>query len=1022
MSSHADISIQNARGTIYFIDDGSGLRQGYDLTIYCAAAAPCAPVTARWPGGESLCDIGPVREGESTVRVYIPDIREPVRLEFSSPGGRSFAVDHRPQRHWTVHIIQFAHHDLGYTDLPSNVLREMAGFLDDALRFCSETDHFPDNSRFRYTIEQGWSLIYWMQNRPPEAQGEMIRRIREGRIEVNAFVGNEVTELLGPEEMARMLYPVFALKRKYGIPVVCAEHNDIPGISWGVASAMSAAGIRYFAPGLPDYFRWGGKYHTFWDESAVCPNDDRPYAFWWEAQSGDRILFWYGREGAAGSIDVSLSHIPGYLEKLEQTDYPYDVLRCIVRGGDRDNSNTRVEFAYSARDWNSRWAYPRLVPSLNSRFFPELERELAADTPVFRGELPATDYSLAASCTAYPSSLNRTAHDWLLAAERFAAVASFVSTYQYQRQSLDEAYYCTLMNDEHAWGLAHPTGPGQDACIAQHCEFAYRAAALAHDVLTKSVNEIADQIRRDRDGYHAVVFNPLTFTRTDVATAPARPMDPCARPMRPDPLRRTDSDGRPIAFYSFPVGSRGQAAIPMELIENGLEVIDVSTGEVVEHEIYVIPDARAPVPHAAYRYAMSRHDPGEGIEVRFVARDIPAMGYKLYRFAPAGTSKAGSARDSGGPRVVAGPNTLENNFYRIELDPATGAISSIRDKQLDRELVDRGAEHGVNQLVIRSSLTAEKSTVDGVSIERGRTGRVSASLVVKASAPGCPQVTQEIVLYSDTKRIDIANRLLKDSAAHLETFFAFPFAFDGPRFRYEGSLSVVQPLADQFPGSNSEYHCVQHWADVSDERAGVTLASVDAPVMQFGGNWTLYVSQAHHGVTPPGFDHPFHAAGDVGKGHLYSLALLNNYRTNFAPAQCGDLLFRYSIASHEGDWIKGRSRDFGYSVGLPLVTASVDGAGGGGLPASSSFVQIDRPNVILLTLKRAEDSTGLIARVMETEGQDTEFTITVPFVSLLQAFETNLVEENIRLLPISEHSVTARVRAWATATCRLVTQ
>ena len=114
-----------------------------------------------------------------------------------------------------------------------------------------------------------------------------------------------------------------------------------------------------------------------------------------------------------------------------------------------------------------------------------------------------------------------------------------------------------------------------------------------------------------------------------------------------------------------------------------------------------------------------------------------------------------------------------------------------------------------------------------------------------------------MILYDKLKRIDLANRILKDSTPGLELYFAFPFHIDKPEFRFEGSHSVIKPLRDQFPGSNSNYYAVQHWADASDGQIGVTLAAVDSHLLEFGGLWPCYVSQAHHGVTPPDFGRPF---------------------------------------------------------------------------------------------------------------------------------------------------------------------
>jgi hypothetical protein len=736
-------AIKSVKGTVCFVRSGQGLKQGYDITLANSGDQFRGQLQFHWNAHEHDETVL-VARGESTLRIWVPDIREAQEVEFRlicPDGVATFSHCHKPMRHWTVHLVQFAHHDPGYTDLPSNVLREYCGFYDDILRFCTETDHFPEGSRFRYTIEQGWSLLHYLDCRPPEVREEMMRRIREGRIEVNAFLGNQVTELQGPEEMVRMLYPVFELKRRYGIPVITAEHNDVPGISWGVAAAMAGSGIRYFAPALPDYFRWGEKYHTFWDEDKIAPNDV-PAVFFWEAPDGERILFYYGRQGAAGQVDVTLRDLPSELERLEESDYPYDVFRYLVMGGWRDNSPPRVEFAYTCRDWNAKHAYPRLEQSLNSRFFPALEKRLPfplgegrseddsvvaglrpghspradcvvaglrpghspradcvaaglrpghspradcvaaglcpghrprADSvvaglrpghspradcvvaglrpghspsgqgrgevgrhvvPVYRGELPATDYSIGATCTAYASSLNRTAHDWLLSAERIAALASQLTPYGYPADTIAEAYYCTLMNDEHAWGLAHPVGPAHEACIAQHCEYGYRAAALAHDVLMKAVNELADCVTREDDGYYALVFNPLDRARTDLVVAPARPMDPCSRPMARISRDTEKWEGRPLPLGAFPVSNRDMVRIPMDLIKNGFEVIDVSTGRVVPHEVYEVTDPLAPVPYAGYRYAMGQYDYDEKYDVRFIAEDVPALGYKLYRLAP----------------------------------------------------------------------------------------------------------------------------------------------------------------------------------------------------------------------------------------------------------------------------------------------------------------------------------------------------------------------------------------------------
>lgn len=59
----------------------------------------------------------------------------------------------------------------------------------------------------------------------------------------------------------------------------------------------------------------------------------------------------------------------------------------------------------------------------------------------------------------------------------------------------------------------------------------------------------------------------------------------------------------------------------------------------------------------------------------------------------------------------------------------------------------------------------------------------------------------------------------------------------------------------------------------------------------------------------------------------------------------------------------------------------------------------------LLTFKKAEDGNGYILRLIEPEGKETTTTVTMPYLSVLHAFEANLVEENERVLACSAHSV-----------------
>ncbi|HIE28876.1 TPA: hypothetical protein EYP66_16495 [Candidatus Poribacteria bacterium] len=318
------------------------------------------------------------------------------------------------------------------------------------------------------------------------------------------------------------------------------------------------------------------------------------------------------------------------------------------------------------------------------------------------------------------------------------------------------------------------------------------------------------------------------------------------------------------------------------------------------------------------------------------------MGYRTYKLVPA------ENRVDFQSSVEVGENRLENSFFKIILDPKTGAIEKIYDK---------------------------------------------------------------------LKRIDISNRVLKDSTPLLEIYFAFPFSVEEPTFKFEGSNSVIEPLFDQFEGANTDAYAVQHWVDVSKGDFGVTLSSIEAPVVEFSS-----VSDAHRGVTPPRFEHEFPKHGELKRGHLYSYVMVNNFRTNFQPVQVGDVLFRYSIRTHSGDWKEGKARDFGWAFSNPLIPVCMNGRKDGILPTSISFCRVDRPNVLILTLKRAEDKNGFIFRLIETEGKDTTATLEIPFLTISQAYQTNLVEENERILTHGLHDVKISLNGFGILTLRVISE
>ncbi|MBN1422692.1 MAG: hypothetical protein JXP34_28205 [Planctomycetes bacterium] len=990
------VRISAIEPTVFFVRERGALRQRARLVIENASDEIDVGVEIAAGSERSVVNLGPAARGESAFEVSVPALSASTPIEFSlTARGKARdrrVVDWSPGRRWRVFFVPITHHDLGYTDTIENVLDTYAGFYDDVLRFCEETEDWPEESKYRYTGEGAWSLQYFVRHRPEEAIRKLKKYVEEGRVEIPALYANEITGLCSHEGLIRLLYPSRALKHRLGGCTLVGSITDVPGLSWGLPTVLAGAGAKYFFAGLPTYFQWGrSDVHDFWDASAILRHG-RPDAFRWEGPDGGSVLVYYQGgygflRGATGpnSFEEVLEHLPGQLRDMERRDSAFDVARFIHNGV--DNYPPDIEISRIARRWNERWAFPELIVSTNAMFFEALEKQ-SSGVRVFRGELPHTDYAVGATSTAEETCVNRVTHERLPAAEKYATIASLLadyprppaegqwvrnlSSYENPTRKISEAYDNMLLYDEHTWGMAHPAGVRHDWNWSDKSHFARKAAGLADSILSGSISAIADRIRLSDSGRHIVVFNPLSFPRTDIVRV------------------AVSRDDGPI------------------------ELVDVATGGKVTGQIERIDDPLAPLPYAAHRYGRGQFHPPEALDLLFVAEDVPPLGWKTYRVVPAATeAPAGSSL-----RVER--DALENRFFRVRLDPATGTIRSIYDKELDRELVDGKAPHRVNQLVVRRVATGTLESATAAAIEKGSEGPVLASLRVTSRAPGCPQVIQDIALYDRIKRIDLANRILKDSTPLMELHFAFPFDVEDPAFRFEASNSVIEPLRDQFPGSNSNYYSVQHWADVGDGTFGITLAPIDSHLVEFGGLWPCYVSQAHHGVTPPDFGRPFVTAEDLTRGHLYAFVLSTNFRTNFPTAQRGDLLFRYALGTHRGDWRSGAPRDLGWAACNPLVALEVDGPREGSLAPQAGFCRVDGTGVLLSTLKRAEDGPGIILRLIETEGREAKAAIELPLVTIAKAYRTNLIEENQGEMPSGAHEIVVPVTPFGIATVRLL--
>lgn len=136
-------------------------------------------------------------------------------------------------------------------------------------------------------------------------------------------------------------------------------------------------------------------------------------------------------------------------------------------------------------------------------------------------------------------------------------------------------------------------------------------------------------------------------------------------------------------------------------------------------------------------------------------------------------------------------------------------------------------------------------------------------------------------------------------------------------------------------------------------------------------------------------------------------------------ADIGYHSFSYALYPHAGDLLAARVRDHAYDFNFRAPAAAVP-AQDGVLPASMSLFRISADNVVIETIKKAEDSGDIVVRMYEAENKKTDCLLSTGF-DMTACVETDLMEKPERELPLSENTVALSFRPFEIKTVILKT-
>jgi alpha-mannosidase len=365
------------------------------------------------------------------------------------------------------------------------------------------------------------------------------------------------------------------------------------------------------------------------------------------------------------------------------------------------------------------------------------------------------------------------------------------------------------------------------------------------------------------------------------------------------------------------------------------------------------------------------------------------------------TEAAGAGPMSQGD-LIATPTQLENNYLRVELNEA-GDITRLYDKANQREVLPTGALANQFQAFEDRPLQWDAWDVDiffedrlwtsdpASSVRVVEAGPVRATLEVRRRVLHSDYV-QRISLHHNSPRLDFETTI-DWRERHILLKVAFPVDILSPLATYEIQWGNVQRATHR----NTSWDwarfetCAQKWVDLSEGDYGVSLL-----------NDCKYGHDIRHNVM--------------------RISLLRSPTSPDPEADQGEHRFSYSLLPHAGHWNE-RTVAQAYALNDPLIVARPAArAEATARPAhrhSVGLLSVEPSNIVVETIKRAEDGNGLIVRFYESQRRRGEVRLNTGF-NLGSAWRTNLLEENQAALTPDGNTLSLFVRPYEIVTLRLV--
>ena len=352
---------------------------------------------------------------------------------------------------------------------------------------------------------------------------------------------------------------------------------------------------------------------------------------------------------------------------------------------------------------------------------------------------------------------------------------------------------------------------------------------------------------------------------------------------------------------------------------------------------------------------------------------LPALGYRTYHI----VSGTGKAQPSS---IIATESSLENAHLKLMIDPQTGFIKSLYDKDNKQE-VFTGA--GARPVVISDpsdtwshDITQFKDEIGEFIAERVYlvdNGPAKATLRIR-SRYGDSSLIQDLTIYPDLKRIDV--QVMIDWHEEFKMLkFRFPVNVRYPRITYEIPYGHVEREGngDEVPG--------QSWVDVS----GVSPDTNDTNGLSILNDGKYSFDAKLNTISMTVLRSPIYAHHDP---------VIPSPDDEYMFIDKGLQRFQYVLMPHADSWDSIQTPRRAAELNQPPFALLSTFHDDGKLAQSQQYVWVEAPNVIVSVIKKAEDNDDLIVRAYETD--KTTATATIHLAMCQRTIETTFTPCEIK--------------------------